>query len=318
MNELPDIEKIRSAHQRIRSYIHKTPIHSSTAINELFHAKLFFKCENFQKVGAFKFRGACNAIFSLSQKEAASGVITHSSGNHAAALSLAANKRNLNAYIIMPSNAPKVKIEAVRGYGGIITFCEPTQQARENTATKIIKETGATFIHPYNDYRIICGQATAALEFMEEIENLDYILAPVGGGGLLSGTAIAAKSLKPGIRVIGCEPKNADDAYRSKKTGQIVPSINPNTIADGLLTSLGDKTFPIIRDFVDEIILANEEDILIAMQYIFERMKIIVEPSAAVPLAALFSNKLSIQNKNIGIILSGGNIDLRKYFDNMI
>jgi threonine dehydratase len=318
VNKQPDLQDIRSAHQRIRPYIHKTPVLTSTALNRMVGAKLFFKCENFQKTGAFKFRGACNAVFSLSGQEASRGVVTHSSGNHAAALALAARKRGITARIVMPSNATIVKIDAVKSYGGIITFCEPTLASRETAAEQIIKETGAILIHPSNDYRIIAGQGTSALELMEEIGNLDFLLAPVGGGGLLSGTAIAAKGLNPKIKVIGCEPKNADDAYRSIKAGRIIPSENPHTIADGLKTSLGDKTFPIIRDLVDEIFLATEEEIITAMRYIFERMKIVVEPSAAVPLAVLLSHKLNVADKNVGIIISGGNVDLSKFFGELL
>jgi len=315
MNKRPDLVDIRRAHQRISSTIHHTPVLTCTAINRMVGARVFFKCENFQKVGAFKFRGACNAVFSLTDKEASKGVVTHSSGNHAAALALAARERGIPARIVMPSNAPPVKIAAVRGYGGIITFCEPTLTARETTAKEVIDKTGALFIHPYNDYRIIAGQGTAALELMEKINDLDFILAPVGGGGLLSGTAITAKSLKPGTKVIGCEPKNADDAFRSKRAGKIIPSKNPNTIADGLKTSLGDKTFPIIMNMVDEIVLSTEEEIVNGMRTIFERMKIVIEPSSAVPLAALLANKLDVEGKNVGIILSGGNVDLSKFFD---
>jgi threonine dehydratase len=280
-------------------------------------AQLFFKCENFQKTGAFKFRGACNAVFLLSDKQASRGVVTHSSGNFAAALALAASKRGITARIVMPSNAPQVKVAAVKGYGGIITFCEPTLASRESTAAKVIEETGATFIHPYNDHRIIAGQGTAALELMEEIPDLDFILAPVGGGGLLSGTAIAAKGSNPEIKVIGCEPKNADDAYRSMKAGRIIPSENPNTMADGLRTSLSDKTFPIIQDLVDEILLAAEEEIITAMRHIFERMKIVAEPSAAVPLAVLLSNQLDVAGKKVGVILSGGNMDFSRFFEGL-
>lgn len=315
MNKQPDLNDIRTAHQRIRPYIKKTPVLTSTALDSMFGARLFFKCENFQKAGAFKFRGACNAIFSLSDDEALRGVVTHSSGNHAAALALAASKREITARIVMPSNAPAVKLAAVRGYGGIITFCEPSQVSRERTAEQIGKETGATFIHPSNDYRIIAGQGTAALELMQEVENLDFLLAPVGGGGLLSGTAIAAKGLRSKIKVIGCEPKDADDAYRSMKAGHIIPSNYPNTIADGLRTSLGDKTFPIIRDLVDEILLATEEEILTAMRHIFERMKIVAEPSAALPLAVLLANQLDVAGKKVGVILSGGNVDFSGFFE---
>jgi threonine dehydratase len=317
METQPRLPQIRAAHERIRPFINRTPVLTCSTLSNMVGTSLFFKCENFQKVGAFKFRGACNAVFSLSDEEAPRGVATHSSGNHAAALALAAAKRGIAARIVMPSNSPQIKIDAVTGYGGIITFCEPTLESRESTAAKVVQETGATFIHPYNDYRIIAGQGSAALEFMEEIPDLDFILAPVGGGGLLSGVAIAAKDLNPKIKVIGCEPKNADDAYRSKKAGHIIPSQNPKTIADGLRTSLGDKTFPIIRDLVDDILLATEEEIVTAMRHIFERMKIVVEPSAAVPLAVLLSKQLDVTNKKVGVILSGGNVDLSRFFEGL-
>ena len=310
----PNLRDVNAAHERIDGYINRTPVLTCTSLDGMVGARLFFKCENFQKVGAFKFRGACNAVFLLSDDEASRGVVTHSSGNFAAALALAASKRGVTARIVMPSNAPEVKVAAVKGYGGVITFCQPTVESRETTAEKIIQETGATFVHPYNNYHIIAGQGTASLELMEEIPDLDFILAPVGGGGLLSGTAIAAKGLDPTIKVIGCEPKNADDAYRSMKAGRIIPSENPNTIADGLRTSLGDKTFPIIRDLVDEILLATEEEIITAMRYIFERMKIVTEPSAAVPLAVLLANQLDLAGKKVGVILSGGNVDLSRLF----
>ena len=310
----PDLREIKATHERISRHADKTPVLTCASLDGMVGARLFFKCENFQKTGAFKFRGACNSVFLLSDEQASRGVVTHSSGNFAAALALAAAKRGSSARIVMPSNAPEVKVAAVKGYGGIITFCEPTLESRQTTAEKIIKETGATFIHPYNDYRIIAGQGTAAVELMEKIPDLDFILAPVGGGGLLSGTAIAAKGINPKIKVIGCEPKNADDAYRSIKAGRIIPSENPNTIADGLRTSLGDKTFPIIRDLVDEILLATEEEIITAMRHIFERMKIVAEPSAAVPLAVLLSGQLDVRDKRAGVILSGGNVDLGKFF----
>jgi threonine dehydratase len=326
----PILSDIRTAHKRIESHINKTPVLTCAALDGIVGTSLFFKCENFQKVGAFKFRGACNAVFSLSDEEASRGVATHSSGNHAAALALSARKRGIPVQIVMPSNTTKVKVNAVKGYGGMITFCEPTLESRESTIARVIQETNAILIHPYNDYRIIAGQGTAALEFMEEIPDLDFIFAPVGGGGLLSGTAIAAKSLDPKIKVIGCEPKNADDAYRSKKAGKIIPAVNPNTIADGLRTSLGDKTFPIIRDLVDEILLATEEEIITAMRHILERMKIVIEPSAAVPLAVLLSRlivgqsndsptyKLDVRGKKVGVILSGGNVDFSRFFEKVM
>lgn len=314
MHSRPELVDIRAARERIASRINKTPVLTCATLDGILGASSFFKCENFQKTGSFKFRGACNAVFSLSEAEALRGVATHSSGNFAAALSLAAGKRGITARIVMPSNAPQIKIDAVKGYGGIITFCEPTLESRESTAAKIIQETGATFVHPYNDYRIIAGQGTVALELLEEIPNLDFILAPVGGGGLLSGTAVAAKGIDPKIGVVGCEPKNADDAHRSKKAGYIIPSENPHTIADGLRTSLGDKTFLIIRDLVDDILLSTEEEIVTGMRQIFERMKIVAEPSAAVPLAVLLSGRLDVTGKRVGIIISGGNVDLGKFF----
>jgi threonine dehydratase len=315
VDKRPDLQDIQKVHQLILSHIHKTPVLTCTALDRMVGAKLFFKCENFQKVGAFKIRGACSAVFSLSDEEAGRGVVTHSSGNHAAALALAARERGIPARIVMPSTAPPVKIAAVRGYGGEITFCQPSMASRETTAQRIVDETGAAFIHSYNDYRIIAGQGTAALELVEEIDDLDFVMAPLGGGGLLSGTSIAAKGLNPKIKVVGCEPKNADDAYRSLKAGRIIPSDYPDTIADGLRTSLGDKTFPIIRELVDDVLLATEEEIVTAMRHIFERMKIVVEPSAAVPLAALLANQLDVAGKKVGIILSGGNVDLTKFFE---
>lgn len=317
MEQRPELIDIQEAHQQITPYIHRTPVLTCSALNRMVDAELYFKCENFQKVGAFKIRGATNAIFSLKKNEAVNGVVTHSSGNHAAALALAARNRGITARIVMPSNAPNVKIEAVKNYGGIITFCEPNLTSRESTAAEIIAKTGAVMIHPFNDYRIIAGQGTAALELMHDIPDLDYVLAPVGGGGLLSGTAITVKSLNQKAKVIGCEPKNADDAFHSIRAGKIIPPENPNTIADGLKTSLGDKTFPIIQKFVDEIILASEEEIVIAMRHIFERMKTIVEPSSAVPFGALLTKKINMAGKKVGIIISGGNVDFSQFFDNI-
>jgi threonine dehydratase len=270
------------------------------------------KCENLQKVGAFKFRGACNAVFSLMDEEAARGVATHSSGNHAQALALAAKLRGIPAYIVMPDNAPTVKKAAVAGYGGQITFCEPTLEARETTTAQVVEQTGATVIHPYNDYHVIAGQGTAALELLEEVPDLEVIIAPVGGGGLLSGTAIASKGISPNIRVIAAEPEMADDAYRSLKARHIIPSENPKTVADGLLTSLGEKTFPIIREYVEQIVTVSEEAILESMRFIWERAKIIIEPSAAVPVALLWERKINLGGLRVGIILSGGNVDLGK------
>jgi threonine dehydratase len=285
---------------------------TSHSINRITDCEIYFKCENFQKVGAFKTRGATNAVFSLSDEEAARGVATHSSGNHAAALALAAQVRGIKSYIVMPRTAPRIKKEAVKGHQAEITFCEPTLQAREAGLAEVVDKTGATFIHPYNDYRIIAGQATASLELLDEVPDLDIVLTPVGGGGLTSGTALTVKSLSPQTQMIAVEPEMADDAYRSFKEGKIFPSINPQTVADGLLTQLGDKTFTVIRKYVDDIVTVSEEGIIQAMRLIWERMKIVIEPSAAVPLAALIENKIDINGKRVGIILSGGNVDLDK------
>jgi threonine dehydratase len=310
MNTIPTMDDIRRAAERIRPYVHRTPVLTCESLNHMAGAFLFFKCENFQKAGAFKMRGAANAVFSLADDAAARGVATHSSGNHAAALSLAATLRGIEAYIVMPDNSPRVKQAAVKGYGGQITFCEPTLQAREDSLADVVDQTGAIFIPPYNHPDIIAGQGTAALELIEDTPVLDAIIAPVGGGGLMSGTAIAAQSLSPGIMVYGAEPEMADDAYRSLKTGVLQPSVNPKTVADGLKTSLGEINFEIIRNHVDEIATVSEEAIVRAMRLIWERMKIIVEPSCAVPMAALLERKLDVAGKKVGIILSGGNVDL--------
>lgn len=308
----PNLTDIRAAADRIRRHIHRTPVLSCAGIDRLVGARLFFKCENFQKVGAFKIRGATNAVLSLNERAAAAGVATHSSGNHAAALALAAQLRGVPAYVVMPETAPQVKKEAVAGYGAQVTFCVPTLEAREAGLARIVADTGAAFIPPYNDERIIAGQATAALELLADIPDLDLILTPVGGGGLISGTALTVRGLSSPSRVIAAEPKGADDAYRSFRAGHIIPSVNPQTIADGLLTSLGDKTFAIIRDYVDDIVTVEEADIIRAMRLIWERMKIIVEPSAAVPLGALLSRSLDVRGKRVAIILSGGNVDLAR------
>jgi threonine dehydratase len=307
---LPEFKDVIKAHDRIRKYIHRTPVLTSESINSIMGSEIFFKCENFQKVGAFKFRGATNAILSLSSNMIRNGVGTHSSGNHAAALSLAAGMKGIPAYIVMPRTAPEIKIKAVRGYNGQITFCDPTLEARESTLKKILEETRAVFIPPYNHFDIISGQGTCAKELMEEVSDLDIVMAPVGGGGLVSGTAIAVKGISPGTKVIAVEPANADDAFRSFKAGKIIPSIHPDTIADGLLTSLGTMTFAVIMKKVDEIITVSESSIIQAMRMIWERMKIIVEPSGAVPLAAMVEGKNIFRGKRIGIILSGGNADL--------
>lgn len=312
MNHIPTIENINEAHDRIKKYIHKTPLLTSQSVNEIAGCEIFFKCENLQKVGAFKFRGATNAVLSLTNEELVKGVATHSSGNHAAALALAARNVGAKAYIVMPTSAPQIKKDAVAGYGAEIIFCEPTLEARETTLNKVVEKTGATFIHPYNNYTIIAGQATAAKELIEEAGELDIIMAPVGGGGLLSGTALSTNYILPNAKVIAGEPKGADDAFRSLRDGKIYPSVNPQTIADGLLTSLGEKTFGIIQKYVDEIITVEEESIISAMRMVWERMKIIIEPSSAVPLAAVMQNKEKFLERKIGMIFSGGNVDMNK------
>jgi threonine dehydratase len=306
----PDLSAIKAAARRIAPHANRTPVMTCSALDRMTGARLFFKCENFQKVGAFKFRGACNTVLSLGEEEARRGVATHSSGNHAAALSLAARLRGIPAYIVMPTSAPEIKRAAVRGYGGKITPCEPTLAAREATAEKVLRETGAAFVHPYNDHRIIAGQGTAALELLEDEPDLDLILAPVGGGGLLSGTALAAAGLSPRTRVVAAEPEGADDAYRSLQEGRIIPSVNPRTIADGLLTSLGDLTFPIIREHVEAIVTVGDAEIVHAMRQVWERMKIVIEPSSAVPVAALLAGKVRAAGRRAGVILSGGNVQL--------
>ena len=306
------LSDIRQAAERIRPYAHRTPVLTNESLNRQVEAQIFLKCENLQKVGAFKFRGACNAVFSLSDEEAVRGVCTHSSGNHAAALALAARMRGIPAYIVMPSNAPSVKKEAVAGYGGQITFCEPTLAARESTMEGIRQKTGATVVHPYNNEKVIAGQGTAAMELLEDIPDLDVIIVPVGGGGLLSGTSIAAVGIKKGIRIIAGEPEMADDAFRSMQAGKIIPSENPKTIADGLLTSLGDLTFPIIQKNVEQIVTVSEAGIIASMKYIWERAKIIIEPSSAVAIGVLWEKKIDLSGLKVGVIISGGNVDLNK------
>jgi threonine dehydratase len=310
----PTLADVRAAHERIRPFVHRTPVLTCSAVDALAGARVFFKCENFQKVGAFKFRGATNAVRSLPDPAAARGVVTHSSGNHAAALALAARQRGVPAYIVMPDNAPAVKREAVAGYGGRITYCAPTQTAREAACAELVRSTAATLVHPYDDDAVIAGQGTAALELLEDVPDLDAILAPVGGGGLLSGTLIAAKGVRPGLRVIGCEPALADDAAASLREGRIVPARPPVTVADGLRTSLGQKTFPIVREMVETIALVEEAEILAALRLILERMKLVVEQSSTVPLAALLNRPLGLAGKRVGIIISGGNLDVSGLF----
>ncbi len=306
----PTLQDIREAAERIQPYAHRTPVMTNESLDQRVGAQVYLKCENFQKVGAFKFRGACNAVFSLSDEEAARGVCTHSSGNHAQALARAARKRGIAAHIVMPENAPQVKKDAVAGYGGRITYCEPTLQAREATLRRVVDSTGAAFIHPYDNERVIAGQGTAALELLADVPDLDAIIAPVGGGGLLSGTSIAATELKRGIRVLAGEPEMADDAFRSLQAGKVLPSENPKTIADGLLTSLSELTFSIIQSRVEQIVTVSEQGITDAMKFIWERGKIVIEPSAAVAVAVLWEKKIDLTRLKVGVILSGGNVDL--------
>jgi threonine dehydratase len=304
-------QDIEQAHDRIKQYVHRTPVLTSESINAIAGCNIYFKCENFQKIGAFKARGAMNAALQIPTAKRSKGIAAHSSGNHAQAMARAGKILGIPAYIVMPSNAPQIKKEGVKGYGGQIFECEPTVQSREATLAEVMTKTGATEIHPFNNYHVMAGQATAAKELYEEVNDLDFLLAPVGGGGLLSGTLMATKFFSPKTKVIAGEPEGADDAYRSMQSGKIELS-QSNTIADGLLTSLGDKTFPIIKENVERVITVSEGEIVSAMRLIWERMKIIIEPSCAVPVAALLKDKAAFTGKRVGIILSGGNVDLEK------
>jgi threonine dehydratase len=306
------MQAIREAHARIRDKIHRTPVMTSEVLDGMAGNRLYFKCENLQKVGAFKARGATNAVFLLTDAEAAKGVVTHSSGNHAAALARAARLRGIPAYIVMPRNSPQAKQAAVRRYGGDVVLCEPTLAARESTARQVMERTGAIFIHPYDDLRVMAGQGTTAIELLEDVPGLDVILCPVGGGGQLSGIAVAAKDIKPAVRVIGVEPAGADDAARSLKAGHIIPMLEPRTIADGLKTSLGQRPFAEIIRLVDDIVTVREESIVQAMRQVWEVMKLLVEPSGAVSYAAVVEGRIAASGANIGIILSGGNLDLNR------
>lgn len=306
---------ILAAHDLIRPYIHQTPVFTCNTLNQLSGAELFFKCENFQKIGAFKIRGGMNAALSLSPAERAKGLATHSSGNHAQAIAYAARALGTRAYIVMPDNSPRVKVDAVRSYGAEIHFCAPNQQARESTLQAIVDKTGAAFIHPYNDLRVITGQATCAKELLDAQNDLDVLIAPVGGGGLLSGTLLSARYFSPAVAVYAGEPEGAADAALSLKNGRIEKAPYINTIADGLLTTLGDLTFPIIRDYVKEVLTVSDAQLITAMRLLYERMKLVVEPSAAVPLAAVLNNKSYFAGKKVGLIISGGNVDLSKLSD---
>jgi len=306
----PSIQDLREAHERIGPHIHRTPVMTCSTIDAICGAKIHFKCENLQKVGAFKIRGASNAVLCLDAEQAARGVATHSSGNHGQALALAARRRGIAAHVVMPTNTSQAKKDAVAGYGARLIECEATLEDRERTLDRIIAETGATLVHPYNDPRVICGGGTAALELLEQVDRLEVVVAPIGGGGLIAGTCIAISGRSPQTVVIGAEPKQADDAWQSMRAGRIIALASPDTIADGLRTSLGDLTFPIIAKHVREIITVSEAAIAAAMRLVWERMKLIIEPSAAVPLAAIQTQPDSFKGKRVGVILTGGNADL--------
>jgi len=308
------IDDIRAAAGRIKGIGHRTPILTSQTLDKMAGLKLFFKCENFQKVGAFKLRGGWNAVSMLSDEEAAKGVCTHSSGNHAQAVAFSAMKRGIASYIVMPNNVPDVKLNAVKGYGANIILCEPTLEARETTLDEITKKTGAQMVHPFNNPNVIAGQGTAALEMIEDLGTLDAIIAPIGGGGLMSGTCIATRSLLPETKLFGAEPAGADDAYRSLKEGKIIPQTNPDTICDGLLTSLGEYTWNILKDHLEAIYTVTDDEVINAMRLIWERMKIIIEPSSAPAVAvALKSEFKALEGlEKVGIILTGGNVELSK------
>jgi len=307
---LPDIAAIRAAHARVAPYVHRTPVLTCAALDELVGARLYFKCENFQKVGAFKARGACSAVFSLADDAAAKGVVTHSSGNHGAALAYAAQRRGIPAFVVMPENAAKVKQANVARFGATIRLCAPTQAARERACADVQRETGATLVHPYDDVHVIAGQGTAVLELLEDVPDLDAVIAPVGGGGLISGTSIAARAIRPGITIYGAEPAGADDAARGFASGRVEPLPHPDTIADGLRATLSERTLQAIRRNVTAIPTASEAAIASAMRATWERMKIVIEPSSAVPLACLLESGMPIAGRRVGIIVSGGNVDL--------
>lgn len=306
-------QQILEAHERIKPFIHKTPVLTSKTLNQISGAEIFFKCENFQKIGAFKIRGGMNAVLSLPEEKRKKGIATHSSGNHAQAIAFAAREVGTKAFIVMPNNSPQVKIDAVKGYGAEIFFCEPNQQARETLLQQIVDKTGAEFIHPYNNYEVITGQATCARELIEEVSALDFIITPVGGGGLLSGTLLSAHCFSPSTIVYAGEPEGAADAVLSIKNNKIEKAPYVQTIADGLLTTLGDKTFPIIKQYVKDILTVSDDEIKYAMRLVYERMKLVVEPSGVVPLAALLKNKEIFTGKRVAVIFSGGNVELGKF-----
>ncbi len=312
INTIPTYQDVLSAHERIKPYIHKTPVLTSRFLNELSGAELFFKCENLQKAAAFKVRGACNAVFALSAEKAAIGVATHSSGNHALSLSYAAGQRGIPVTVVMPKTAPQAKKDAVVGYGGTIVECEPSTSSREAVFAEVVAESGADFVHPYNDPRVIAGQATCSKELVEQVKNLDAIVAPIGGGGMISGTCLTLSTIAPQIKIYAAEPVNADDAARSFKAGHIIADDAPDTVADGLKVPLKDLTWHFVSRYVTDILTATEAEIIEAMKLIWSRMKIVVEPSSAVTLAIILKNPEVFKGKRIGVILTGGNVDLDK------
>jgi threonine dehydratase len=307
---VPSIEDVRAAHERIKPYIHQTPVLTSTYLNNLTGAELFFKCENFQKAGAFKVRGASNAVFGLTDEEAAKGVATHSSGNHALSLSYAAGRRGIPCTVVMPRTAPQAKKDAVRGYGGVIVECEPSTSSREATFAEVVAKSGAEFVHPYNDIRVITGQATCSLELMQQVPDLDAMVAPIGGGGMVSGTCLTLSNLAPNVNIYAAEPEQADDAYRSFKAGHIIADDSPNTVADGLKVPLKENTWHFVSHHVTDIQTASEEEIIAAMKLTWQRMKIVIEASCAVPLAVILKNPDVYRNKRVGVIITGGNVDM--------
>ena len=310
MRKEPVLQDVQNTSKQIAPFVHRTPVLTSQSVNSIIDGEVFFKCENFQKTGSFKMRGASNAVLSLSEEESKRGVVTVSSGNHGAALACAAKLNGMKSHVVTPKNTQQVKIDAMKGYGANLIYCEPSVESRESTFINIQEKTGAIPIHPYNDYRVITGAGTVALEIIDEVKDLDFILVPIGGGGLISGTGVVVSSLRPNTKLLGVEPESADDALRSIKSGKIVPSDYPPTIADGLRSSLGEKTFPMIKKFVSAIHTVSEKEIISSMRFVWERMKIIVEPSSAVTMAAVLNNPASFRGKKTGVIFSGGNIDL--------
>jgi threonine dehydratase len=310
--QIPTYDDVIAAHERIRPYIHRTPVLTSTYLNEITGAQLFFKCENFQKAGAFKVRGACNAVFGLSDEMAAKGVATHSSGNHALSLSYAAGRRGIPCHVVMPRTAPEAKKAAVRGYGGEITECEPSTSSREAVFAEVQARTGAEFVHPYNDPRVIAGQGTCSRELLEQVEGLDAVIAPIGGGGMVSGTCLTLSAVAPHVEIYAAEPEQADDACRSFKAGHIIADDAPVTVADGLKVPLKELTWHFVRTYVTDILTASEQEIIDAMKLTWQRMKIVMEPSCAVPLATILKYPDAFAGKRVGVIVTGGNVDLDK------